>query len=218
MMARWLRSRQAWMTVGSLTLLLAGWWGASRWLADPWPAKLEFHAPVSFWPLGFTPDGQTFLMSDGAEISLWDCSTGEKRAAWLTPYGGAVEGDFAPDGRTFAVLIRQNNLPAQVALMDVESGRPKATVLTHYDRSGELRYEADGSAIHLNSHDQTGLRELVTLDPVTAAIVKVVDVKPQPGLLVTASPNGHYLAHFDLKGGQSRWSEPTSAPINPRSG
>ena len=200
-MSRWLRSRRGWFAVVSFLFVLASWWVIYLWLADPWPAKLEFHAPLSLWPLGFTPDGRAFLMSDGVEITLWDCSTGEKRATWPTPYGIAVEGDFAPDGRTFAVLLRHDNLPAQVALIDVESGRTKATVLTHYDRSGGLRYEGDGSAIHLNSYDRTGLRELVTLDPVSATVVKVVDVKPQPGSLVTASPNGHYLAHFDLKGG-----------------
>ena len=201
MMARWSRGRRWWWAAGVLLIALASGWAGSRWLADPWPPKLRFPTSLETHPIGFASDGRTFLTSEPGEITLWNCSTGRKQATWPTPYGVAVEGDFAPDGRTFAAVVRQYPQPAQVALIDVATGQTKATVMTHYDRSGGLRYTDDGSAVQLNSDDQTGLREMLTLNPNTLEIVSVIDPKPQPGLLFARSPNQHYFIHFDLKGG-----------------
>jgi WD40 repeat protein len=195
------RRWRAWIA-GAAVICVIGALTYRLW-ADSWPARLTLGSDAGDVSLAFSPGGDRFATSKDSGIALWDCHTGRRRGGWAIPGGGiAVEGAYSPDGATFAAIVRTNDLPARLVLIDVATGRIRATVPTRHDRNGGLVYSADGSAIIVGSADRLGLQEVVVFDPASGR--EVAATRPAPpiaGSAVAISADRSLLAYFPPKGG-----------------
>ncbi len=194
---RWLR--RVFLVAG--ILLVGGGLAYFAWV-DRWPVKVEFR---DAWPLTFTPDGRSYVLFNPGRITFRDCGTGREQFSWSLPDSSStvvVAGAFSPDGRTFAAALRQNNTPAEVALIDVASGQIRATGRARHEQVYGFGYTSDGSAVRMGTADRTGFRELVSFDASTAALEFVFPPNhPSPGHKLAGSADGRFLVDIPPDGG-----------------
>ncbi len=199
------RSNRAWAAVvlAAAAMLALGGWVAYRGLADPWPARAVLRGPDNTWPLGFSPDGRTFLTSSPEGITPWDVATGREGGMprKLGSPGIATLGAFSPDGGTLAVAVVVGRSPAAIELIDVASGRNLATVSTNYPTIYHLGFDADGRGLRAIMGGGAGALEVVTWDAATGRPTSTRPIAfPVGKKFVVASPDGRSLAYCPPRG------------------
>jgi hypothetical protein len=117
-----------------LALVVLIWAGLVYREWTTWPVRVALRQPGDSRPLAFSPDGRT-LATAGSQtgITVWDLAEGRVRAIWpVSTAGHVVAGQFAPDGRTYAVRWLAQDAKRMpdfgFDLLDVATGRVRATI------------------------------------------------------------------------------------------
>ena len=159
--------------------------------------------------LAFSPDGTLLAATtDGPDVRIWDVATRTLRAR-LGPHAlPSIAVAFSPDGATListAGFPYGVDVPAELILWDVASGRRIAALTGHRASAGWPAFSSDGTLLATPQGDGT-----VTLWDVRSR--RIVDVlRGHEGLVIAASfsPDGHLLATTGLDGTVRLWSVPT---------
>jgi WD40 repeat protein len=122
-----------------LGLLLAALLGGLAWLLrrEPaWPVRLVVQTGGPSWdeagrrnylstPEAFAPDAALLVVAEPGRLTVWDCSSGQRRAAWSMPQERTVyQAGFSLDGRTLAALSwdgKSDHL--MIELLDATTGQ-----------------------------------------------------------------------------------------------
>ncbi len=150
------------------TLRLADWWTS-------WPSRAVLWTKGDHYPLAFSPDG-TILATRRAEseqIVLWDPKDGRERATWAEVKGGFYfSGAFSPDGRTYASpwFSRRSGKNFSVKLIDVATGRIRASVASPHGGFLGLRFRDGGATLRLLAADPKA-RTAVDVEVATGRVV-----------------------------------------------
>jgi WD40 repeat protein len=189
----------------ALLLVMAGLaclWLPSFWESE-WTSTAVLRTPADTWPLAFAPDGRTFASWGGDGITLWDVATGRKQVTWKVADGQVVPvGAFSPDGRTFASLRFAYPGPITIDLIDVETGRTRASLPTQHSTIFALMFSDEGRSLRAFLGDMNSLKQAVAWDVATG---KEISSRPltcrTSGAATAVSPDGHLmaLAPFDGK-------------------
>lgn len=203
------RARRWVIAAGAMVAGVAGY----RALDDPWPARPTLKSPPGERLFAFSPDGASLITSaDPAGVAVWDVPTGRRRDAWTIPGGGVVVcGAYSPDGVTFAAIVRDNNAPARLVLIDVATGQVRGSTATRHDRDAGFGYVADGSAIVFGSANGSGIREVIVFDAATGRELSATrPAPPIAGSAVAMSADARSLAYFPGRGGPItlEWVDP----------
>jgi WD40 repeat protein len=190
-----LRTRVALALLAVATL--AGSWFFLGGLVDPWPARAVLKTPVETWPLAFSPDGRTFLTSGGEGITRWDVATGRKQGdPWvLRDDQSAIVGEFSPDGRTFAAAGYSGPKSLSIHLIDVVTGRIRASLPVASTSLYALRFADGGRTLKTFLGDAPSLEQVVTWDVDTGREVSRLPLSaPTKTGIAAISADGKTLA------------------------
>ena len=196
------RTRVALALLAVATTALA--WVSLRGPVDNWPARTVLKTSRDDWPLASSPDGKTFLTSNGAGITPWDTTTGRPGAPWPIKLGRlAVWGAYSPDGKTFAVTIFHYPEFLEIQLIDTTTGRPRATLQPRQQGLYNLAFADGGRTVRAVLGDNSHIKEVVTWDASTGEETSSRAISVLTAASNTAiSPDGRLLAYVPM------WSSP----------
>jgi WD40 repeat protein len=189
------RSRVAIVLFALVASVGGGWFIHQRWAA--WPTRAVLRTPSDTWPLAFSPDSRTFATSgERGSITLWEADSGRQRATWnVDPSRGAVAGVFSPDGRTFAAALFNHPQPLSFSLVDVDTGRTRATLPARHTGVYNLAFADDGKTLRAFIGDVPDLKEVVLWDASTGEELSSRPLTCPTAACDTAiSPDGHLMA------------------------
>jgi hypothetical protein len=167
-------SRRQWVKFRLLvaSVIVGGGWFFYWW--TDWPVRILTRTRPEPYPLAFSPDGKTVVIVEPGGLTLWDVTTGQKRASWTASEDRRFyEGVFAPDGQTFARFPRDDGSgrPLVIDLIDVASGVVRASIpspggqpvhggLAFSDDGRNLRVIVPkGTAVEVAHYDVTASQE-----------------------------------------------------------
>jgi len=226
--------RRAMAALGLLAAALAGLgWVTWRSTIDPWPARATLGTSPGTWPLGFSPDGGTFLTADLSPrvmmVTPWDVATGARGSSWPMRIGGDVPAVvFSPDGRNHAAAIVTHPSPAKVEVADAATGRLLASFATDHPIVYRLDWSPDGKSVRAYLGDNARIKEIAAWDlatgerttgrPVTLPMrANSAGVSPDGRVLVLYAPSGKGVDLWDLEAGRSLGSLVNPATTAPAS-
>jgi WD40 repeat protein len=195
------RGRAAIVLFASVAVVGGGWFIHQRW--TDWQVRAVLRTPGDTWPLAFSPDSRTFATSsEGGRITLWETDSGRKRVTWkVEPSRGAVAGVFSPDGRTFAAALFNHPQPLSFSLVDVGTGRTRATLPARHTGVYNLAFADDGKTLRAFIGDVPDLKEVVLWDASTGEELSSRPITcPTAGCDTAISPDGHLLAMVPYDG------------------
>jgi WD40 repeat protein len=174
--------------------LLAGLWLPSFWEPE-WPTRAVLRTPGDTWPLAFSRDGRTFATSGGGGITLWDVATGLKRTTWAVAEGQTVPVSvFSPDGRTFAPLRSAYPGPITVDLIDVETGRIRASLPARHNQIYGVLFTEEGRSLRAFLGDINVLKEAITWEVATGKEIGSRPYNVRSVGMMAISPDGRLMA------------------------
>jgi WD40 repeat protein len=191
-------------------VLMAGLWVPWPWGSE-WATSAVLRTPGDTWPIAFSPDGRTFASWDGHGITLWDVATGRDVANWKVADGlSAGYGAFSPDGRTFVSLRSAYPGPITFELIDVETGRTRASLRTPHSRIYALMFVNEGRGLRAFLGDMEDLEQVVTWDVATGKETgsralacrtsgQDVEISPDGRLMALTRFNGTTIRIRDLE-------------------
>ena len=197
---RWPRlGRRGFAGLGFLVATLAGMgWITWRSSVDPWPAKVTLGGPGTL-PLGFSPDGKTFLTVTDGVVTPWDVASGRRSAPWPEKViGHVMASSFSPDGRTFAYsLAGHPSETARVHLVDTVDGRRRASFEVGRPCVLGFSWPPGGGTLQAYLGDYSRLDEVATWDLATDLKTSSRAVSPPMGNNSGGiSPDGRVLALY----------------------
>lgn len=165
-------------------------WPLFRDWPDYWPARVVLSGPDVYVPLGFSPDGRTFLTYNEGGITPWDATTGRKGSAW-EDQGFVVSGAFSPDGRTFAAPTHQTAKLRTIELIDTTTGRSRASIPTTFLHPA---FDEEGRTLRAYQIGE-GVTEIATWDASTGQPIstRAINVPPKKDS-ATLSRDGRLMA------------------------
>ena len=171
-------------------------WDLLRDRPDPWPVRAEFELPPQNWPLGFGPDGRTFLTAGEGGLVPWDLATGRPGKRWATKSGWIVySGAWSPDGRTYAAVVSGHPSPSSFDLIDVATGRSTATIKTNHPIVMMASFVDGGRALRAFLGDSAAIKEVATWDVATGQLISTRPIPvPTLGTHYAFSPDARWLA------------------------
>ncbi|MBX3418001.1 MAG: tetratricopeptide repeat protein [Pirellulaceae bacterium] len=96
----------------------------------------------------FSPDNQTIVLAEAADIRVMDISTGVEVRKWSTDHLGAVRHlCLSPDGRLLATTGSDN----MIRLWEFRTGMPQGHFVTNIRTVGRLEFRNDGKGLLVES-------------------------------------------------------------------
>jgi WD40 repeat protein len=173
-------------------LPVVAWFLLRDW-PDFWPARAVLPGPDLYSPLGFSPDGRTFLTYNKEGITPWDAKTGRKGAPWADQ-GTVVSGVFSPDGQTFAAPIFHTPKPRTIELIDTTTGRSRASIPSTFLYPA---FEKDGRTLRAYQINN-GVTDIATWDASTGQPISTRSINVPPlKNLATISRDGRLLVFVE---------------------
>jgi WD40 repeat protein len=160
---------------------------------NDWPPRIVLSDPRLTWPVGFSPDGRTFLTSNEGGITPWDTTTGRKGNPWVYQ-GTVVGGSYSPDGRIFATAAFHNPGHRTIELIDTTTGRPRTTIPTPYRMVTILGFDEEGRTFRAFQRN-SDVAEITTWDATTGQPIATRAISaPSKNGAETISQDGRVLA------------------------
>lgn len=114
--------------------------------------KLPEDGPTWNRILALSPDLKT-LAAVGAQFGLWDVATGQQKAVFKSPPGGApTVADYSPDGKWLA----SSGTARTIVLWDVATAEAKASLKGHAEPVNALAFSLDGKLLISGSGKTAG--------------------------------------------------------------
>jgi len=160
--------------------------------------------------VAFAPDGTTLAVGqqDG-EITLWDPSTGHKRATLDGHREFVAVLAFSPDGTTLASAAGDHS----VRIWDLPSRRQRALLGGQTTNFADLKFSPNGRYLVLGDH----VSPVVRLWDIQAAALHASLRGPSSAVVAVAiSPDGDTLAAADYQGQVTFWDFSTLKPHSKR--
>ncbi len=171
--------------------------------ATAWLPRLVLDAPGDNIPLAFAPDSVTLATENEGRVKLWDTRDGRLVKTLENPSGRTIfHGRFTPDGKTFLAITYApgaNPIVVHVDILDVESGKSRASVATKFGGFHGLAVTEQGRVARVLVGDNTPARQVVDIDLASGRVLKdrTIDPpppNPAPGGLGPMSPDGRFAA------------------------
>ncbi len=196
------RGRAAIVLFASVAVVGGGWFIHQRW--TDWQVRAVLRTPGDTWPLAFSPDSRTFATGERGSITLWETESGRKRVTWKVDPSrgrGAVAGVFSPDGRTFAAALFNHPQPLSFSLVDVDTGRTRATLPARHTGVYNLAFADNGKTLRAFIGDVPDLKEFVIWDAATGEELSSRPLAcPTAACDTAVSPDGHLMALVPYSG------------------
>jgi WD40 repeat protein len=113
----------------------------------------------------------------------------------VDPSRGAVAGVFSPDGRTFTAALFKHPQPLSFSLVDVDTGRTRATLHARHTGVYNLAFTDGGRTLRAFVGDVPDLKEVVLWDASTGEELSSRPLTCPTAACDTAiSPDGHLMA------------------------
>ena len=193
----------------ALGVVVLGAWLMYLSQKDRWPARLTLTTSQGSQPLGFSPDGRTFLTVGREGIVPWDLVTGTAGKPWVVPFKGVFyDGTFSLDGRTYAAAVPSHPGLLKIYLFDVASGRMTVAIEAEQVAASRLSFSSDGRSLKAVLGDSSGVKQVATWDVATGRetsrrVLATVPGKTLPASLgypwSLASPDGRVLATTSIR-------------------
>jgi len=209
------RLASGWLGFLATALAFLGWI-AWQGRGDPWPARARLATTPAIWPLGFSPDGGTFLTADlspgVSTVTPWDVATGARGVPWTMKFGGqAPTVAFSPDGLGFAAAVVNYPSFARVEVADAATGRPRASFTTEHQIVYRLDWSPDGKSLRAYLGDGARIKEISSWDPATGEKTSSRPIiMPPRANSAGISPDGRVLALCPRAGGDVELWDPSA--------
>ncbi|CAM2070290.1 Non-specific serine/threonine protein kinase [Sulfidibacter corallicola] len=179
-------------------------------LATLRPARASRRA-FGDWRMDLVPDPEgTTLSVLWERWSLWDLSSGERKAA-LSGHSAEIRGiAFSPDGKTLASASGDR----KILLWDVQSGTQKAALSGHEGTVWSVAFSPDGHTLASASLDRTILLWDIQARTPRASLVG----HSAPIWSIAYSPDGRTLASASYDQTIKLWDAATGAALQTLSG
>ncbi|MBC8876828.1 MAG: hypothetical protein H8E44_45960, partial [Planctomycetes bacterium] len=135
----------------------------AAWSPCVHPLKAVFRHPAppgiihqpSIDIVSFSPNGRILLTGNGAEVALWDSTTGTPIAPTLESPHLVDAAAFHPDGAVVATVgggTTDGSSDGQMQLWTVETGKPKGPPCKHRGHVHSVAFSPDGKTVATASH------------------------------------------------------------------